>query len=165
MILAHRYHHNLLCLRLFCSLIIKLQSSGRSAPITVGFFIDFISWYSLGSSCNITEVRQVQAAGEWLSHLPEPRAKPLETDLGTYADKTQSPWMLFASQADRGASGGRWRRDHPGRNHPSEDVSNRLKVISEQRPEKWPPQHSRAFNTNIISRINCTQLQRGDKRG
>ena len=46
------------------------------------------------------------AAGGRLAHLPEPHTESLETDLGTYADKTQLLWMLLASQADRGASEG-----------------------------------------------------------
>ena len=61
--------------------------------------------YSLGSNRNNAEVCPVLAGGR-LAHLPEPRAESLETDLGTYADKTQLLWTLLASQADRGASRG-----------------------------------------------------------
>ena len=39
--------------------------------------------YSLGSSCDFTEVRPVLAAGGRLVHLQEPHAESLETDLGT----------------------------------------------------------------------------------
>ena len=46
---------------------------------------------------------QSQQAGQ-LAHLP--RAELLETDLGTYADKTRLLWMPLPSQADRGAGRG-----------------------------------------------------------
>ena len=46
------------------------------------------------------------AAGGWLAHPPDPHTESLETDLGTYANKTQLLWTLLASQADRGVSGG-----------------------------------------------------------
>ena len=39
--------------------------------------------YSLGSSCDFTEVRPVLAAGGRLAHLPQPCAESLETDSGT----------------------------------------------------------------------------------
>ena len=39
--------------------------------------------YSLGASCNFTEVRPVLAAGGRLDHLNEHCAELLETDLGT----------------------------------------------------------------------------------
>ena len=55
-------------------------------------------------SCNITEVDPVLAAEGRLAHHTEPLAESLETDLGTYADKTQLLWMLLASQVSRGAS-------------------------------------------------------------
>ena len=45
-------------------------------------------------------------AGGRLAHLPEPCTESLETDLGTYTDKTQLLCTLPALQADRGASGG-----------------------------------------------------------
>ena len=44
------------------------------------------------------------AARGQLAHVPEPRAKSLETGLGTYADKTQLLWTLLALQADKGAT-------------------------------------------------------------
>ena len=68
--------------------------------------------YSLGSSRDMTEARlAVLAAGGRLAHLPEPHAESLETDLGTYADKTQLLWTLLASQAGGGASGGVFTKD------------------------------------------------------
>ena len=101
-------HHKLPSKPTLSAIVQKLQSTGHNAPITVVFCNDTTSvtrevtgqWtvvkvvlgrlfggYSLGSSCNFTEVRPVLAAGQWLAHPPEPCAESLETDLGTYTDK------------------------------------------------------------------------------
>ena len=39
--------------------------------------------YSLGSSCDFTDVRPMLAVGGHLAHLPEPNTESLENNLGT----------------------------------------------------------------------------------